>query len=240
VSDLACGTLPATLAAGHKITCTATHAITAADMTAGSFKNTSTGTANFGKTALTVTADATVTLVTTPAPKIEVKKTAREANFVAAGNVLHYSYEIKNTGNVIVAGPFTVTDDKTTVTCPDHPTTLAPGDTITCTATYTVTDGDNDAGHVTNTAQAHATYKGTKVDSTEVTLTVNAKVQPTQTVAAVTASPSAHRTSTPPPTSTPGNGPTDGSTPLFALLICLAFGGFALVAVEGQRRAIRR
>jgi hypothetical protein len=45
---------------------------------------------------------------------------------------------------------------------------------------------------------------------------------------------------TPPPTSTGSNGLTNSSTPLFALLICLAFGGLALVAVDAQRRSIRR
>jgi hypothetical protein len=45
---------------------------------------------------------------------------------------------------------------------------------------------------------------------------------------------------TPPPTSTSGDGPTQGSTPLFAFLISLAFGGLGLAAVQAQRRSIRR
>jgi hypothetical protein len=45
---------------------------------------------------------------------------------------------------------------------------------------------------------------------------------------------------TPPPTSTGSNGSSGSSTPLFALLICLAFGGLGLAAVEAQRRSIRR
>src|SRR5436190_691202 len=31
----------------------------------------------------------------------------------------HYSYDVKNTGNVSLVGPVTVSDDRTTVTCPD-------------------------------------------------------------------------------------------------------------------------
>lgn len=46
-------------------------------------------------------------------------------------------------------------------------------------------------------------------------------------------------TTTPPPTNTGGNGSGDSSTPLLALLICLAFGGVGLAAVEAQRRSIR-
>ncbi len=45
---------------------------------------------------------------------------------------------------------------------------------------------------------------------------------------------------TPPPTNTGGDGSTNSSTPLFALLICLAAGGLGLAAVEAQRRSIRR
>jgi hypothetical protein len=44
---------------------------------------------------------------------------------------------------------------------------------------------------------------------------------------------------TAPPTST-GSGSSNSSTPLFALLICLAFGALGLTAVEAQRRTIRR
>ena len=43
---------------------------------------------------------------------------------------------------------------------------------------------------------------------------------------------------TPPPTST-SNGSSNSSIPLFALLICFAFGGLGLAAVEAQRRSVR-
>lgn len=59
---------------------------------------------------------------------------------------------------------------------------------------------------------------------------------PSQEVGGVTAT---IRTNTAPPTSTGGGSTSDGSAPLFALLICLAFGGLGLTAVEAQRRGIR-
>lgn len=59
---------------------------------------------------------------------------------------------------------------------------------------------------------------------------------PFQSVQGATATPVV--TVTPPPTSTGGSS-TNGQTPFFALLICLAFGGLGLAAVEAQRRAIR-
>jgi hypothetical protein len=57
---------------------------------------------------------------------------------------------------------------------------------------------------------------------------------PFQTVAGATATP----VQTLPPTSTDTDS-TNHSAPIFALLICLAFGGLGLAAVEAQRRAIR-
>jgi len=63
-------------------------------------------------------------------------------------------------------------------------------------------------------------------------------VEPTEMVGAATATP-AHAI-TLPPTSANGSSSSGGdSTPLFALLICLAFGSLGLVAVEAQRRSIR-
>ncbi|MFN2522549.1 MAG: hypothetical protein ABR614_04465, partial [Mycobacteriales bacterium] len=79
------------------------------------------------------------------------------------------TYVVKNTGNVTLAGPVTVADDKTTVTCPAT-ASLAPGASVTCTASYAITQADLDAGSVTNLAKAKV---GT-VDSNQATATVNA------------------------------------------------------------------
>jgi len=71
------------------------------------------------------------------------------------------------------------------------------------------------------------------------TPTVPPTVPPTATPAQSEAGQTAV-TVTPPPTSTGSNGSSNSSTPVFALLISVAFGGLALAAVAEQRRSIRR
>ena len=72
--------------------------------------------------------------------------------------------------------------------------------------------------------------------------TATPTVDPTQTpfesFAGETAT--AGGTTTPPPTSTGNDGSSGNSTPLLALLISAVFGALGLVAVQAQRRSIRR
>jgi hypothetical protein len=60
----------------------------------------------------------------------------------------------------------------------------------------------------------------------------------TMTVEGATGTPV--RVATPPVTSTDGSSPSGDSMPLFALLICLSFGGLGLLAVQAQRQSIRK
>jgi hypothetical protein len=230
-------TCPATsLAAGAYTTCTATHTTTAAEVTAGSITNNASvdGTPAGGSLSA-ATASLTITATAVPTPKLKLVKSALEDHFNQAGDLIHYSYLVTNTGNVGLTGPISVDDNKVHVTCPDT-ATLAVGAHVTCTATYTVTLADETADHVVNLATAHALYDDSAapaairvIDSDQETLDVS--ITGTQTVAPATA--------TPPLTSTTSNPVGDG-TPLFGFLICLAFASFALFAVRAQRRGIKR
>ncbi|MFD7642608.1 hypothetical protein ACFV4P_18325 [Kitasatospora sp. NPDC059795] len=78
--------------------------------------------------------------------------------FLTAGEVIDYSYLVTNTGNVTLTG-VTVTDTSfsgtgtpPSISCPS--TTLAPGASMTCSGSYTVTEADVNAGSITNTATA--------------------------------------------------------------------------------------
>jgi uncharacterized repeat protein (TIGR01451 family) len=98
---------------------------------------------------------------------LSLVKTASPQTYSQVGDVIGYSYLVTNTGNVSLAGPVTVSDDKATVTCPAGG--LAPGATKTCTASYTITQADLDSGSVTNTATAHANGTNSNPDSETVT-----------------------------------------------------------------------
>ena len=98
-------------------------------------------------------------------PAITLDKQAGTPTGTTAGSTIDYTFVVTNTGNVTLTG-VSVDDPKVgTVSCPV--TTLAPGESTTCTATYTLTQVDVDAGHVANTA----TVTGTDPSGTDVTAT---------------------------------------------------------------------
>lgn len=93
---------------------------------------------------------------------LRFRKTALERSFRLAGEIIHYRFSLTNTSSYISrSGPVTINDDLTTnETCPSLTTVgdgdnfLDPGETIICTATYTITAADVAAGNVRNTASA--------------------------------------------------------------------------------------
>ncbi len=95
-----------------------------------------------------------------PAPALALTKTADVENYSGAGQLITYTYVIRNSGNVAI-GPvqFTVDDDKINggepFNCGPATTTLAVNDTVTCTAVYTTVTGDIETS-VVNTAFAAA------------------------------------------------------------------------------------
>ncbi len=162
-----------TLDPGETMTCSSSYTITPADMNSGSVSNTASGQGYSNGNPINSSPDSeTVNLAFTPAPSMTIIKSARETSYNAAGDVLHYTYYIVNTGNVPLDGPFSVSDDKASdESCPDEDS-LDPGDFITCTATYTVEAGDLSDGSVTNKATAGASYNGEPVNSGETSATV--------------------------------------------------------------------
>lgn len=165
-----CPAAPASLEVGQSITCTASYSITQADLDAGSVTNLAAGHAWFNSSQVHSTADAeTVTAVQSPA--LTIVKMASPTSYQSAGDMISYSYTLSNSGNVTLVGPFTVTDDKATPICPVT-ALLAPGASITCTATYSITLADITAGYVTNTASGHGFFGADPISSIPVDATV--------------------------------------------------------------------
>ena len=153
---------------------------------AGSYSNTATA-SGIGSSTVTDTSTATYNN-----PELTIVKSAAEAYFETAGDVLNYSYEVTNSGYSALEGPVTIDDDLATdETCPAVSTAVqtvpaGPGDgdnwldigeRITCTATYTTDATDVTAGEVTNIASASEDDIGSATD----TVTVPILVAPTVT-----------------------------------------------------------
>jgi uncharacterized repeat protein (TIGR01451 family) len=179
------------LAPTDTMTCTATYTVTLNDVQIGSVSNNATASSGSETSPID---SATVPPGATPALTITKTTSPASASFVAAGETLTYSYTVQNTGGVALVEPVTVSDDKinggTPFTCwaPGQSTnggstvqivadsafpTTTNGDSVTCTAPYTVTQADVDNGSVTNEATGASSFAGTPVSAPPVTLTVN-------------------------------------------------------------------
>ncbi len=163
----------ATLAPGEHTTCTATYRATQTDIDNGTFTDTATahGTGPYpdGGTppGATDSLPSTATVSATAAPSLTVLKSSTTTLVTSLGQVIPYTFLVTNTGNVtltsvsvsdIVAAPSTQAN-LAGVNCPQ--TTLAPGDTTTCTATYTTTRADATSTNITDTAIASGLAPGT-------------------------------------------------------------------------------
>jgi len=180
-----------TLAPSETSTCTGTYTLTQTDVDAGSRANTATGKGT-DPTGTQVTDDDTVTIPSASSPGITVVKvglidqgTLTDGFAVAGQTKVDYSVQATNSGNVTLTN-VSVTDPMSAQmpdwACDKTDATLAPGDKITCTGTYTLTQADIDTGTVANTATADGKdAKGHDVTGTD-TVTVDEPQNPAITV----------------------------------------------------------
>ncbi len=160
-APFACGPAGTTLAVDATVQCTAVYTTQTGDI-GGVVTNTAfalVGEVVSESRQVTVPYVATTTTTTIPAaPALSLTKTADIENYSGAGQLITYTYVIRNTGNVPI-GPaqFRVDDDKINegapFACGPAGTTLAVDATVQCTAVYTTQTGDI-GGVVTNTAFA--------------------------------------------------------------------------------------
>ena len=156
---------------GESVTARATYAITQDDVNAGKVDNTAHATGNDPDGEPVESPDDTVTTTIESVGAISIEKAADKEKLtgdeVKVGTVLNYSFTIENTGNVTLTD-VTLTDKLEGVddaeidwsTSSDSSTsdgTLSPGETVSGTATYAITQADIDTGTIKNIASVTGT-----------------------------------------------------------------------------------
>jgi uncharacterized repeat protein (TIGR01451 family)/LPXTG-motif cell wall-anchored protein len=164
-NDMSCPA--ATLDPGAYMTCTATHTFTQAELDANGSPTPGSGVLyNLVTASSNEAPDATddLSIPISVGPSLTVVKSSTTSEVTAAGQIVPYSYLLTNAGNVTLTG-VTLSDDNTDAdpvcewaNSSDAATgagTLSIGETVTCSASHTVTQAEmNAGGTVDNTATA--------------------------------------------------------------------------------------
>ena len=173
--------------AGLSETCHATYTTTAADVQAGSINNTGTATGTPpGEDPTPVSASSSVTIPATQTPALSVTKSSATTSYDTLGQVITYSITATNSGNVSLSGVSVSDTNATLGSCdPNLPVeSLAPGASVTCSATHTVTQADLDAANITNVASAtgNPPGEGAPVTGTSDPLVIDSAQSPAITL----------------------------------------------------------
>jgi uncharacterized repeat protein (TIGR01451 family) len=175
------------LSLGQSVPGTATYITTQQDINNGSVTNLANATGSvFDSIFLWLPVTSNNTTLTVPAvqqglPALTIVKSAYPTSYYDVGQIITYTYTVKNTGNVNILEPITVHDNKILggqITIGTSGGVLAVGQSITGTATYTITQADMDTGSVTNFANATGSYNNKPVLSNNTNITISAIQNP--------------------------------------------------------------
>ena len=164
-----------TLGPGQQATGTGTYTTTQSDYDNGYVINTATV---YNVTTPLNQTQATITAINQN-PALNITKVASPSSYDHIGKLITYTYTVSNTGNMDIAEPITVYDNKISagqITIGTSGSVLAVGQNVTGTATYTVIQADLDIGSVTNSA--YATGPNNIVISNNTSVTVLAIQKP--------------------------------------------------------------
>ena len=180
-----CG--PAGIAPSASVTCTGTWSPDQDDINNGSFTNTANASTEFDGSTVTTATPASATVVAVQNPELTATKVfdAASSDPFAAGNQAVYDYTVVNTGNVTIDAPINVTDNLIgTILCGS--TDLLPGESTSCSASYTILANDVALGSVTNLAVGEGTDpNGDPVESDPTSETIPINANPAITVTKV-------------------------------------------------------
>jgi uncharacterized repeat protein (TIGR01451 family) len=159
----------ATLLPGASTTCTATYTLVQADVDQGLVTNTATATAVSPGDIAVTSNESDAAVAGTADRRLTLTKRAEPATVTGPDQEITYRFTVSNTGDTtltglrIVENEFSGTGGPLETDCPV--TSLAPGATTTCTATYRVTREDLDRPEIANIATAVAAAGGDEIVS---------------------------------------------------------------------------
>lgn len=176
--------------------------------------------------AQSVPASATLGLVTTA--------TSSGQGPAVPGAVVTYAFTISNTGNVTmtgvtaVVGSFSGSGPLTDVVCPAEAASVGPGQSVTCSASYTVVAADAARGELSIDATARGTAPDNSITSSPNSNSTMTTSQPTDTSTTAPSTTAAPVVTTVPPWGTgtlPATGPSIPSIEIVLASASMAIGG---------------
>jgi hypothetical protein len=174
VADVICA--PPPLEPGRSLPCLDTYRITQADLDLGSVTLIAPAHGTYGGSGAEVDSDEaslTFVAVSTEPPALALEMGADPMTFSAVDELIVYTYELTNTGGVVLDAVSVTDTELGDVAC--EPGSLEPGESLVCNGVLLITQDHLDAGSVTSSAQAHGTYgQGEEVASDEASLTIGA------------------------------------------------------------------
>ena len=177
VGDVTCPDGP--LEPGGWRPCLGLYRITREDLDAGSVTNSAQGHGTYGDGQEVASDEVSLTFaaVSTQPAALTLGMQADPTTYTAVDELIVYSYELTNTGGVVLDAVSVTDTELGDVGCPSG--ALEPGGSLICNGVRVTSQDDLDAGSVTNSAQAHGTHgDGEEVASEEVSLTIAAVQEP--------------------------------------------------------------
>ena len=140
------------LAPGESMKAFADYVVQQEDIDAGKIRNTATldGKVPSGDNIVPVQASEEIPAV--GSPQLELIKTAKETSFQNVGDVIHYHFVIRNTGNTTINNLKLADPMLSSTALALDTSSLAPGEETTATGEYTITQADIDKVTFINTA----------------------------------------------------------------------------------------